>query len=42
MTRSFLRAAEGATAVEFALTSPVYFLGLFGLVQVGMWLTGIG
>ena len=38
MTRSFLRAAEGATAVEFALTSPIYFLGLFGLAQVGLWL----
>ena len=38
MTRSFLRAAEGATAVEFALTSPVYFLALFGLAQVGLWL----
>ncbi len=36
--RSFLRAAEGATAVEFALTSPIYFLALFGLAQVGLWL----
>ena len=37
-SRSFLRDAGGATAVEFALTSPIYFLGLFGLAQVGLWL----
>ncbi len=36
--RSFLRGAEGATAVEFALTSPIYFLALFGLAQAGLWL----
>jgi len=36
--RAFFRDAEGATAVEFALTSPVYFLALFGLAQVGLWL----
>jgi Flp pilus assembly protein TadG len=36
--RSFLRDAGGATAVEFALASPAYFLALFGLAQVGLWL----
>jgi Flp pilus assembly protein TadG len=36
--RSFLRRAEGTTAVEFALTSPIYFLALFGLAQVSLWL----
>jgi Flp pilus assembly protein TadG len=36
--RRFLRDADGATAVEFALVSPIYFLGLFGLAQAGLWL----
>lgn len=29
---------RGIAAVEFAITSPVYFLMLFGLAQAGMWL----
>jgi Flp pilus assembly protein TadG len=29
---------RGVAAVEFAITSPVYFLMLFGLAQAGMWL----
>jgi Flp pilus assembly protein TadG len=29
---------RGAAAVEFAITSPVYILALFALVQGGMWL----
>jgi len=29
---------RGAAAIEFAITSPVYFLALFGLAQAGMWL----
>ncbi|HZZ63477.1 MAG TPA: TadE/TadG family type IV pilus assembly protein [Roseiarcus sp.] len=37
-SRGFLRDADGATAVEFALASPIFFLGLFGLAQVGLWL----
>ncbi len=36
--RMFLRDASGATAVEFALTSPIFFMALFGLAQVGLWL----
>ena len=36
--RSFLRHAEGAAAVEFALTSPIYFMALFGLAQAALWL----
>jgi Flp pilus assembly protein TadG len=36
--RSFLRGAEGATAVEFAITSPIYFMAMFGLAQVALWL----
>ena len=38
MTSRFLCQTDGATAVEFALTSPIYFLGLFGLAQAGLWL----
>ena len=29
---------SGVAAVEFAITSPVYFLALFGLAQAGLWL----
>ena len=29
---------RGIAAVEFAITSPVYFLMLFGLAQAGTWL----
>jgi Flp pilus assembly protein TadG len=29
---------RGVAAVEFAITSPVYFLALFGLAQAGLWL----
>jgi Flp pilus assembly protein TadG len=36
--RSFLHRAEGTAAVEFAITSPVYFLALFGLAQAALWL----
>jgi Flp pilus assembly protein TadG len=28
---------RGVAAVEFAVTSPVYFLMLFGLAQAGIW-----
>ena len=36
--RDFSRNERGVAAVEFAITSPVYFLALFGLAQVGIWL----
>jgi Flp pilus assembly protein TadG len=36
--RSFVGDADGATAVEFALASRIFFLGLFGLAQVSLWL----
>jgi Flp pilus assembly protein TadG len=36
--RELIRDEDGAAAVEFAITSPVYFLALFGLAQVGLWL----
>ena len=36
--RNVLRDEDGAAAVEFALTSPLYFLLLFGLFQVSIWL----
>lgn len=29
---------RGAAAIEFAITSPVYFLALLALVQGGLWL----
>ena len=29
---------SGVAAVEFAITSPLYFLALFGLAQAGLWL----
>jgi Flp pilus assembly protein TadG len=32
------RDSRGVAAVEFAITSPVYFLALFGLAQAGLWL----
>jgi Flp pilus assembly protein TadG len=32
------RDERGVAAVEFAITSPVYFLALFGLAQAGLWL----
>ena len=32
------RDVRGVAAVEFAITSPLYFLALFGLAQAGMWL----
>jgi Flp pilus assembly protein TadG len=34
--RQLLRDAEGASLVEFAVTMPLFFLLLFGLVQVGL------
>ncbi len=33
---SFVRRADGVTAVEFALPSPIYFMALFGLAQVSL------
>jgi len=36
--RTFVHDRSGGAAIEFALTSPIYFFGLFGLVQVGLWL----
>jgi Flp pilus assembly protein TadG len=36
--RRLTRDASGVAAVEFAITSPVYFLALFGLAQAGLWL----
>jgi len=36
--RSFLRRAEGTAAIEFTFTSPIYFMAVFGLAQVGLWL----
>jgi Flp pilus assembly protein TadG len=36
--RRFTCDERGVAAVEFAITSPVYFLMLFGLAQAGMWL----
>jgi Flp pilus assembly pilin Flp len=38
ISRAFIRDARGVSAVEFALTAPIFFLGLFGLAQVGLWL----
>ena len=38
MIAAFARDARGGPAIEFALTAPIYFLGLFGLLQVGVWL----
>ncbi|HEY1864110.1 MAG TPA: TadE/TadG family type IV pilus assembly protein [Roseiarcus sp.] len=36
--RRFTCDRRGVAAVEFAITSPVYFLALFGLAQAGLWL----
>jgi len=36
--RLFLWDTQGTTAVEFALTAPLFFLLLFGIAQIGMWL----
>ena len=32
------RDERGVAAVEFAMTSPLYFLALFGVAQAGLWL----
>ncbi len=36
--RNVFRNDDGAAAVEFAVTSPLYFLLLFGVAQVSIWL----
>jgi Flp pilus assembly protein TadG len=36
--RRLTRDERGVAAVEFAITSPLYFLALFGLTQAGLWL----
>ena len=33
--RRLLRGTDGATAVEFAIISPVFFMALFGIAQFG-------
>ena len=33
-----LRDAKGGAAVEFALLAPVFFMLMFGVLQVGVWL----
>jgi Flp pilus assembly protein TadG len=38
IARQLARDQRGVAAVEFAITSPVYFLALFGLAQAGLWL----
>jgi hypothetical protein len=38
IARRLIRDERGVAAVEFAITSPVYFLALFGLAQAGLWL----
>jgi Flp pilus assembly protein TadG len=38
IVRRLTRDERGVAAVEFAITSPVYFLALFGLAQAGLWL----
>jgi Flp pilus assembly protein TadG len=38
IARRLDRDERGVAAVEFAITSPVYFLALFGLAQAGLWL----
>jgi Flp pilus assembly protein TadG len=38
MRRGFWTASEGTTAVELALTAPVFFALLFGVVQGGVML----
>jgi TadE-like protein len=40
IVRRLTRDERGVAAVEFAITSPVYFLALFGLAQAGLWLWG--
>ena len=38
IVRRLTRDERGVAAVEFAITSPVYLLALFGLAQAGLWL----
>jgi Flp pilus assembly protein TadG len=38
MSRRLSRDDRGVAAVEFAMTSPLYFLAMFGLAQAGLWL----
>ena len=38
IVRRLTRDERGVAAVEFAITSPVYFLAFFGLAQAGLWL----
>lgn len=38
-SRTFCRNIDGTTAVEFAITAPVFFMALFAIIEVGrlMW-----
>ena len=38
IARRLTRDERGVAAVEFAISSPVYFVALFGLAQAGLWL----
>jgi Flp pilus assembly protein TadG len=38
IARRVTRDERGVAAIEFAITSPVYFLALFGVAQAGLWL----
>jgi Flp pilus assembly protein TadG len=37
IARRVTRDERGVAAIEFAITSPVYFLALFGVAQAGLW-----
>ena len=36
--RNFTTAQQGAAAVEFAMTAPVFLMLILGAIQVGFWL----
>jgi len=38
MLHSFRRDVRGVTAVEFAVTAPVFFLMIFGIIEAGLLL----